>query len=520
MQPLQALTKVFVNEEKSIRFLNLDFEENADRDFIGRTVVDELLTMDRNIDVCFRNERRFVKDFEKISIKQCNSNYIKDMGTYIITGGGSNIGIKIAEFISKKAPIRIALIGRKEEPSKNIYDAIAQIEKAGSTAEYFSCDVTDFIELEKVVNKIETNFGAVNGIFHCAGIKDDSMLQNKDFSAFKKVLSPKVEGLLNFEKIFSNKPIEFILLVSSISSYFCNQGQSDYSVANCFYNSYAKSTLNKSNKRVVSLCLPLINGGGMKSTDVVLKRMNKYGILQVELEDVIEAIEVALSDKSINTFCVIKSINPDLRIIPGVYRNKIKCYNKIGKSEILCNINNKNGCNNLMLDDAEKVEKYKERVDLKVMDLMCKLLIMDPAELDDNVNLGDYGMDSMLIKEATILFEREFDIAIESSIFLEYPNVAALSEYLSDKLVYSKSDIVGMDTAEINSEEELNTVGDSNKPVVLDSDKYKKQGLNNNLFNIIIDKFAKGDIDINNACNQIIAQIGKESNWEELEWNG
>ena len=515
MQSLQVLTKVFSNEEKGVNFLNLDFEASADMEFIGRTVTDELLTADRNMDVCYRKGIRFVKDFVKIDVEGSNSDCIKNTGTYIITGGGSNIGIKIAEFVVKQASVRFAFIGRSKEPSEKLNDAMAQIEKTGSKTMYFSCDIADFTELEKTVSKIEANLGEVNGIFHCAGIKDDSLLQNKEFSDFKKVLSPKVKGLFNIEKIFGNKPIEFILLLSSISSYFCNQGQADYSVANCFYNSYAKSALNKSHKRVISLCLPFVNGGGMKSTDVVLKRMENYGIYQIEMNEVIEALEVALSCKHNSTFCAMKYTGSDLKIIPGVYRNKRKCYNKNGKSGIPCNNINKNRCENL-LHNAENADNYKNHILSKVRALISSLLILDPLEMDDSVNFGDYGMDSMLIKEATVLFEREFNTQIESSIFLEYPNVAALSGYLSEKLSHRISEIAEITTPQITTEEELNKIEEVNKAVVLEKAEYKNQDFTNNPFNSIIDKFAKGDIDINSACEQIVAQIGKKSIWEEL----
>ncbi len=504
MQSLQVLTKVFSNEEKGVSFLNLDYEASADLEFIGRTVADELLTADRNMDVCYRKGKRFVKDFVRINVEPSNSNCIKSMGTYIITGGGSNIGVKIAEFVVKQAPVRIAFIGRSQEPSEKLKEAIAKFEKAGSKTMYLSCDVADLTELEKTVNKIEADFGEVNGIFHCAGIKDDSLLQNKELPAFKKVLSPKVKGLLNFERIFSNKPVEFVLLLSSVSSYFCNQGQADYSVANCFYNSYAKSAFKKSAKRVISLCLPFVNGGGMKSTDIVLKRMENYGIYSMELEEVIEALKVSLSYKDINTFCAMKHTGADLKIIPGVYSNKIKCYNKNGKSRIPCNNIDKNRCDNL-LHNAENEDNVKKYILLKVRTLILRLLILDPQEMDDSVNFGDYGMDSMLIKEATVLFEREFNTQIESSIFLEYPNVAELAGYLSEKLSHYIPEM-----AETITEEELN------KSVVLDKEEHIRLDFTNNPFNSIIDKFAKGDIDINSACEQIVAQIGKKSIWEEL----
>ena len=70
---------------------------------------------------------------------------------------------------------------------------------------------------------------------------DDAPLLQKDRASAARVLAPKVRGTLVLESVFQQDPIDFFILMSSVSSHLAPAGQVDYTAANAFLDAFAKS---------------------------------------------------------------------------------------------------------------------------------------------------------------------------------------------------------------------------------------------------------------------------------------
>lgn len=55
-------------------------------------------------------------------------------------------------------------------------------------------DVTDLDSLETAVTQPEARFGAINVVFHAAGVAGGGLIQLKTPAAAEQVLRPKVQG--------------------------------------------------------------------------------------------------------------------------------------------------------------------------------------------------------------------------------------------------------------------------------------------------------------------------------------
>ncbi|BCJ94415.1 hypothetical protein acsn021_19840 [Anaerocolumna cellulosilytica] len=145
--------------------------------------------------------------------------------------------------------------------------------------------------------------------------------------------------------------------------------------------------------------------------------------------------------------------------------------------------------------DRELRDKETE-VLIKVKELIAKLLITESCDLDVETDFGEYGMDSMLIKEATLLFEREFNMVIESSIFIEYPTIAALAEYVAGR---EKTAIRDNRKAEGTKEADTDGIclyGDGNE-----------EGTGKDSLPSVISEFLNGNLDRESAAMRIAEQI-------------
>ena len=127
-------------------------------------------------------------------------------------------------------------------------------------------DVCDPRAMQQIADQVRARFGGVNGIVHAAGMLDDAPMLQKDRASAARVLAPKVRGTLVLESVFQQEPIDFFLLMSSVSSHVAPAGQVDYSAANAFLDAFANSR-SIGSPRVVSIQWPRWTDVGMMAVD-------------------------------------------------------------------------------------------------------------------------------------------------------------------------------------------------------------------------------------------------------------
>src|SRR5690349_1597207 len=95
----------------------------------------------------------------------------------IVTGGGSGIGLAIAEKFTKDG-IQTVIVGRDEEKLKN---AKSQL---GDNCHPMSCDMSNLASIPGLIEKIVKQFGQIDILVNNAGInmkKDFTEVTDEDF---------------------------------------------------------------------------------------------------------------------------------------------------------------------------------------------------------------------------------------------------------------------------------------------------------------------------------------------------
>ncbi len=104
---------------------------------------------------------------------------------------------------------------------------------------YYSCDVNNYEQMEKVMEQIQKEVGKVTAVVHGAGVLADAKIWNKDMKGFKLVFDTKYKGLNNIMDFVDKNSLKILVMFSSISGYFGNDGQLDYVAGNEYLNKYA-----------------------------------------------------------------------------------------------------------------------------------------------------------------------------------------------------------------------------------------------------------------------------------------
>ena len=111
----------------------------------------------------------------------------------IVTGGGSGIGLAIAEkFV--QAGIRTIIVGRDENKLQ------AAKEKLGEGCETAACDLSDLSAVPALVNGIAKNHGRIDILVNNAGInlkKDFTEVTDEDF---QRILQTNVTAVFSLSR--------------------------------------------------------------------------------------------------------------------------------------------------------------------------------------------------------------------------------------------------------------------------------------------------------------------------------
>ncbi|MFC7643983.1 SDR family oxidoreductase [Streptosporangium lutulentum] len=241
----------------TVRHIDADPEAGAAQ---TADLVAELLRPADEAEVALRAGRRWVTDYAQVPLTKESSEpgAVRREGRYLITGGIGGIGITLAEDFARRSRARLALLSRSGLPPREEWDthlavhggadrtgrailAIRRMEQAGAQVLVLAADVTDPVELGAARERIEAEFGGLDGIVHAAGLPGGGMAEVKDRAAATAVLAPKVAGTLALAQVFGDLPLDWVALCSSVTSVVGGFGQVDYCAANAFLDAYARS---------------------------------------------------------------------------------------------------------------------------------------------------------------------------------------------------------------------------------------------------------------------------------------
>ena len=157
----------------------------------------------------------------------------------IITGGGQGLGRAMAEYLSRRGA-KLALIDLNPE---KLEEAVSACQANGVEARAYICNVADEAQVERTVQQVAADFGALHGLINNAGIlRDGMLLKVKDgeihklpLAQWQAVIDVNLTGVFLCTREVAAKMIELkcegtIVNISSVSR-AGNMGQSNYSAA-------------------------------------------------------------------------------------------------------------------------------------------------------------------------------------------------------------------------------------------------------------------------------------------------
>lgn len=178
--------------------------------------------------------------------------------------------------IEKKAR---AVLGQRE-----ILGTMEKIHATGNQVFYYSCDVNNRDSMQETIAKIQKEVGKITGVVHGAGIVSDSKIWNKEMKSFCRVFDTKYKGLNNIMDNVDKTTLKLLVMFSSLSGYFGNDGQIDYVSGNEYMDKYAYYIRNRyPNCRATAINWGAWKGGMMYTDSLYIDTLLERGYILIPL---------------------------------------------------------------------------------------------------------------------------------------------------------------------------------------------------------------------------------------------
>jgi acyl transferase domain-containing protein len=261
-----ALCHIIPQEHPHITCRNIDIaiasaEATTDMDLIGR-LSHELAIDASDTAVAHRGGHRWTQSYQAIRLDtpQNGRPRLRSGGVYLITGGLGNIGSAVAARLAQDAKAKLVLLGRSVLPdrakwpewlanhdeqnpvSKKIRTVVA-LEEQGAEAMVITADVANQLQMRDAIHWTLERFGDLHGVVHAAGVADRRALHSVEETGpaeCEQHFQAKAYGVLVLEQVLSERPLDFCILLSSLSSIVGGPGFLPYAAANAFMDSFVE----------------------------------------------------------------------------------------------------------------------------------------------------------------------------------------------------------------------------------------------------------------------------------------
>lgn len=264
-QPMVSVCKVIPQEISRIGFCCLDLD--LCRDPVAAPTAAAIVLAEANAPlddmlVAYRGGRRFVFRFEPVRLNKNRRRLrtLKERGVYVITGGFGGVAKLLSEHLAEVLHARLLLMSRTPLPEAGAWADylekhpqddetscrirhVQRLEELGAKVIVACVNVADAFQLNASLDRAQNRFGAINGVFHTAGITSGESLY-RSFTELGVVHSeiqfePKVYGVYALRQALHDRNVGFCMMFSSNASILGGLGYLTYAAANGFMDSFS-----------------------------------------------------------------------------------------------------------------------------------------------------------------------------------------------------------------------------------------------------------------------------------------
>ena len=373
----------------------------------------------------FRNGDRYVLRLRSASVASTSDEpqlRLHADASYLITGGLGALGLKLAQWLGNNGAKHLILMGRSE-PTPAATAILQSLTQAGVKVLTIQGDVAQANEVETVFSQCATEMPEIRGIFHCAGVLDDGLLQGLSWTRFANVLAPKIQGAWNLHQQSRELTLDHFVLFSSIASCLGSPGQSNYAAANAFLDGLAHY------RQAQGLTALSLNWGPISQGMAQRKGVALQGLSSLSSEQALAALSLLLSQK-IGQIAVFEVDWPLLsQQFPALYQTPYLSE----LLEVSSESDSQKASNSEFFQQLRSLppEQRASSLGNYLRQVVSRILQLPETDIALTSSLVDLGMDSLMVMEAINQLKQDLQLMLYPREFYERPKIGELATYLA-----------------------------------------------------------------------------------------
>ncbi|MFJ2767086.1 type I polyketide synthase [Streptomyces sp. NPDC087300] len=358
--------------------------------------------------------------------------------TYLVTGGLGAVGRELTQELVARGARHLLLIGRRPEQElpAEARSLLTRLRSLGAEVVYRSggCDTRE--KLDAACTPLR-DMPAVRGILHAAGTLERSPAAETTRQDFAVALSAKAAPAWLLHLASADWPLDFFVLVSSVSAQWGTEGCAAYSAANGALDALAASRVG-SGLPATSLAYGpwALDGLGMADDDA-RARFARLGVGALSPE----AGRAALTGHATSPsgHVVLCPLDPPrlARVMSGLRSRGLfadaAATGASGPADAPAAEEPK--ARSLADELASLTPKVREQTVLRHVRLLVaeQLGHADPGAVQDTIGFLDLGLDSIMAMELSVRLSQVFGLRFQVADVFNYPTVHELARFLLDE---------------------------------------------------------------------------------------
>ncbi|HEX3782151.1 MAG TPA: SDR family NAD(P)-dependent oxidoreductase, partial [Pseudonocardiaceae bacterium] len=156
-------------------------------------------------------------------------------GTVLITGGTGALGARVARWLAERGAEHLVLVSRRGREAPGATELAEELAALGPRVSLVAGDVTDRDTVAALLSEYP-----VTGVVHAAGTgQADEPLAGTDPARLAEVIAAKVAGATNLDELLGDTPLELFVLFGSVAGVWGSTGQGAYAAANAALDALA-----------------------------------------------------------------------------------------------------------------------------------------------------------------------------------------------------------------------------------------------------------------------------------------
>eukprot|EP00058_Branchiostoma_floridae_P028008 XP_002613499.1 hypothetical protein BRAFLDRAFT_71891 [Branchiostoma floridae] len=373
-----------------------------------------------------------------LDIKQ-NQFKAVDKATYIVTGGLKGFGLALLEWLAKCGACHLVVLARSE-PTEEAKIKLEALSSRSVDVRVLKVDVTDKKAVEEALTWARDTMPQIDGIFHCAAVYADKLMDQTAQEDWERVMHPKAVGAIILHDATKklHARLKHFVLISSVVALLGNTGQAGYCAANSTLIALGEARRHEGLPATVA-SFGVINTVGFAERSGLIQMWERMGLQSVSPQDALEILG-----------CMMENQYPHFGISTAF---DIRKYCSTHKSLTLQHLQAADTCfsrfTTLIPNDvlsgsvslSEKVVTSTKNNGLGIIKeeliaYLCQQLgIEDSAEIADETSPVSLGLDSLLSVNMSNEITDKFEVTVTSvELLSDKMTVQMLSETIYDKM--------------------------------------------------------------------------------------